>query len=55
MLPKATCPGSTPCKTRGFDYTHACKLEKGHDGDCICVGCRQSFKPDPPLQKKIES
>ena len=43
------CVGTTPSKKQGFNYEHACKLEEGHDGDCVCIGCEQPFTPDPPL------
>lgn len=47
------CTGTTPGKTPGYNYEHACKLEAGHDGDCVCIGCGKTFPPNPPLPVKL--
>jgi hypothetical protein len=47
------CTGTTPSKVQGFNYEHACKLEAGHEGECICVGCEKSFVPNPPLPVRL--
>jgi hypothetical protein len=47
------CTGTTPSKVPGFNYKHQCKLEADHASvECICVGCNQPFKPEPPLPKR---
>ena len=48
------CTGTTPSKLKGYNYTHQCKLQAGHDGDeCLCVGCDKPFKPEPPLRTTL--
>lgn len=46
------CIGTTPSKKRVLNYEHVCKLEEGHDGECVCIGCGNEFKPEPPLPPK---
>jgi hypothetical protein len=43
------CVGTTPSKMKGFNYEHQCKLERHHEGKCVCVGCGDPFEPNPPL------
>lgn len=45
------CTGTTPSQTPGFNYKHACKLERGHEGGCVCIGCGNTFDPIPALPR----
>ena len=45
------CTGTTPSNAKGYNYKHQCKLERDHDGGCVCIGCDNAFEPNPPLPK----
>jgi hypothetical protein len=47
------CVGTTPAVVPGFNYHHQCKLERDHEGGCVCIGCDKEFEPSPPLPPRV--